>query len=525
MADHEEISVRSMLHRTARYFANNEALVDAHNRYTYAQMLDQVQRTAALLHSQGVRKGDRVALMTLPSSIHVIALFGIIELGAIPVALHAREKAPVLAKVLTRLMPRALIYYETLAGTVAELRELMPEITSFVCARSGALDKVVVNDPCIPDDLDRYELDFEPMPILGSETAAIVLTSGTTGVPKGVMHSHKGMVEGARGAVYPFQLGPFSCLVNLFTTSFMGWYNVALPFINVGAKLVFMEHWDPEAYLQKMADEKATFCFLVPTMWRMLLQLPVEEYDLSSITLAGFAGEVMDTATLRTIRERICPTVINAYGTTETGTSAGTVMFAEDLLREEKIQSIGKPMLNSEARVVQPGGDADDEVPVGEEGEIIIKGPSRAVQMWNDPALSRKVFRGDWWYSGDLGHMDDEGYLYIHGRVDDMIITGGINVMPAPIEDLLLSHEHVHECAVVGLPDPEWGQRITAFIIVASSELIAEHLHEFVKASDLANYQRPKEFRFVTELPRGSSGKTSRKILRDQAVAEEELTS
>lgn len=521
MAELEEITLRSVLHRTARYFGNNEALVDAHNRYTYAETLDLVQRTAALLHSLGVRKGDRVALMTLPSPVHVIALFGIIELGAIPVTLHAREKAPVLAKVLTRLMPRTLIYYESLADTVSELRQLMPEITSFVCARSGAEQKVAVDDLCIPDDLHRFELDFEPMPIAASDTAAIVLTSGTTGVPKGVMHSHRGMVEGARGAVYPFQLGPFSCLVNLFTTSFMGWYNVTLPFINVGGKLVFMEQWDPAAYLQKMADEKATFCFLVPTMWRMLLKLPVEDYDLSSIGLAGFAGEVMDTATLRAIRERICTNVINAYGTTETGTSAGTVMFSDDLLKEDKIQSIGKPMLNSEARVITPGGDMDDEVAPGEEGEIIIRGPSRAVQMWNDPALSRKVFRGDWWYSGDLGHLDDEGYLYIHGRVDDMIITGGINVLPAPIEEVMLSHDQVSECAVVGLPDPEWGQRVTAFVIASHEELTADHLHDHAQASDLPNYQRPKEFRFVTELPRGSSGKTSRKTLREQAIAAE----
>ena len=520
MSDLEEITLRSMLHRTARYFGNNEALVDPYHRYTYTDTLHQVQRTAALLHSIGVRKGDRVALMTLPSSVHVIALFGIIELGAIPVTLHAREKAAVLTKVLERLMPRALIYHEALAETAHQLRSMIPQITGYVCARSGAPNQVAVSDPCIPDDLHRYELDFEPMPILADETAAIVLTSGTTGVPKGVMHSHRGLIEGARGAVYPFQLGPSSTIVHLFTTSFMGWYNLALPALNVGTKLVFMEQWDPLAYLQKMAEEKATLVLLVPTMWRMLLRQPVEDYDLSSITLAGFAGEVMDTATLREIRERICDNVINAYGTTETGPSAGTVMFPDDLRREDKIQSIGKPMLNSEARVIEPGADVDDEMPVGEEGEIIIKGPSRAIQMWYDPALSRRVFRGDWWYSGDLGHMDDEGYLYIHGRVDDMIITGGINVMPAPIEDLLLSHPQIRECAVVGLPDPEWGQKITAFVIADDDSLTSDTLTDFARASDLSNYQRPKEYRFVSELPRGSSGKTSRKILRDQAVAE-----
>ena len=519
MSDLEEITLRSMLHRTARYFGNNEALVDPYNRYTYTETLEQVERTAALLHSIGVRKGDRVALMTLPSSIHVIALFGIIELGAIPVTLHAREKAAVLTKVLERLMPRALIYHEALVETANELRGMIPQITGYVCARGGAPDQVTVSDPSIPDDLHRYPLDFEPMPILANDTAAIVLTSGTTGVPKGVMHSHRGLIEGARGAVYPFQLGPSSTIVHLFTTSFMGWYNLALPALNVGTKMVFMDHWDPLAYLQKMAEEKATLVLLVPTMWRMLLRLPVEDYDLSSITLAGFAGEVMDTATLREIRERICDNVINAYGTTETGPSAGTVMFPDDLRREEKIQSIGKPMLNSEVRVIAPGGDVDDEMPFGEEGEIVIKGPSRAVQMWYDPALSRRVFRGDWWYSGDLGHMDDEGYLYIHGRVDDMIITGGINVMPAPIEDLLLSHPKIRECAVVGLPDSEWGQKITAFVISDDDSLTGDALMEFAKAGDLSNYQRPKAYRFVAELPRGSSGKTSRKVLRDQEAA------
>jgi acyl-CoA synthetase (AMP-forming)/AMP-acid ligase II len=513
-------NLRQALHRTARHHADNEALADSQHRYTYRQMLARAQQTAALLFGLGVRKGDRVALMMLPSTIHPIALYGCWELGAVPVALHVREKLPVLVKTIERISPRALIYDGSFADQVAHIRAQVPLITGYVRARSEATppDQIRSGDePVIPDDLDRYPLDFEPMALAGHDLAAIVLTSGTTGIPKGVLHTHAKLVESCRAAVYPFGLTPHSSTLNMFTTSFMGWSNLALPYFNIGARQVFHDHWDPKRVLRTIAEERLTNLLLVPTMWRLLLREDVESHDLSSLRQVGFAGEVMDLPTLEAIRRRICPRIINCYSTTETAVSGGTAMFPEDLARPDKIESVGKPLLNSEVRVVAAGGSPDDELPPGEEGEILISGPSLAQEFWCDPPLSREKFVGPWWRSGDLGTFDADGYLYVRGRVDDMIISGGINVMPGPVENVLLAHPDVAEAAVVGLPDPQWGQRIVAFVVRKNPALSDTALDAVVQQSDLPGYQRPREYRFLDELPRGNSGKTNRRALRQMA--------
>ncbi|MBW2423089.1 MAG: acyl--CoA ligase, partial [Deltaproteobacteria bacterium] len=331
MAERAETNVRQIVHRAARWYPANEAVVDGIQRLTYAELQDQVRRMAALLHSLGVRKGDRVALLMHPSAAHVIALFGAIELGAIPCALHLRESAALLQAVVERLSPRVLVYDAALDELASELQRRVPLITGAVRAASAISppEKLEAgSDPLIPRDLANWEMDFEPMPIAEDETAAIVLSSGTTGVPKGIMHSHRALVESARGGAQLWRINARSSIINLSTTAFIGWYNCALPFLNASAKLVFQNQWDPQQYLETCQRERTTVAFLVPTMWRMVMKLPVEDYDLGAIRLAGYAGEPIDAGTLRAIQERVCPDVLNMYGTTETGSCAGgTVLY------------------------------------------------------------------------------------------------------------------------------------------------------------------------------------------------------
>ena len=516
-----DFTLRDLMHSAAEHYPDNEAVADEVSSYTYRELLDSIQRMAKLLHTLGVRKGDRVALLMPPSTSHVIALFGAIELGAIPSGLHVRESDATLAAILERLSPRVLVYDGALDDKANALRDLVPLVTASVRSVSELTpsDKATMGaDPIIPRDLEGYTLDFEPMPIKVDDTAVIALSSGTTGLPKGIMHTHRTLVASACIGSRYLGATQSSCTINLFTTAFIAWYNIFLPFLRAASKVIFISSWNPPSYLQCVEDQRVTIGFLVPTMWRMLLRENLEDFDLSSMERVGYAGETMDTATMAQIRERLCSNIVNTYGTTETGSWGGcTLMQPEDYVDEAKIESVGKPVSDVEIRVIQPGGSVEDTVGPGEEGEVIISGPSVANQVWEQPGLARKIFDGRWWRSGDMGVIDADGYLFLHGRLDDMIISGGINVLPSEIEEVLLSHPAVSECVVIGLPHEKLGQQITAFII-QNAEVTAEQLAEHVGRSSLAGYKKPREYRFVDELPRGNTGKVSRRLLREQVV-------
>ncbi len=515
-----EQSLRGLLHRAAASWPEAEAVTDGLGCYRYAELLLAVQQMAALLHTLGVRKGDRVALLMPASVSHVIALFGAIELGAIPCGLHVREADATLVTVTARLAPRVLVYDAAYAGKATQLCQSLPLISATVRAVSELSVDLAGkhgDEPLIPDDLPGYRLAAEPMPLGPDEPAVIALSSGTTTLPKGILHTHRTLLASADNGARYLDTGAGNCAINPFTTAFIGWYNMYLPFLRLMTKVVFLGRWDAQDFLRCIERERITVSFLVPTLWRMLLKEDLAAYDLSSIRLAGYAGEPMDRTTAQAIRERICPAMFNTYGTTETGSWGGcTVMLPEDFARGAPLDSVGRAAEHVAVRIIEPGGDVDQPLPPGTEGEVIISGPSVASQVWEQPALARRIFTGRWWRSGDLGVLDEQAYLYLRGRLDDMIISGGINVMPGEIEAVILAHPAVRECIVVGLPDPDWGQRITAFV-VARAGLTAEALAAYVEASRLSGYKKPREYRFVAELPRGNTGKLSRRLARELA--------
>jgi len=522
----QPLTLRRMIHQLAEQYPDNESVVDDLYRYTYRELLDVIQRMAKLLHAKGVRKGDRVALLVPPSSSHIIALFGAIELGAIPSALHTRESADTLSAVVERLSPRVLVYDGAYADKAKDLCQCSEAITAAIRTVSPVTpeaERDTGSDPVIPQDLVDYELDFEPMPLTTEETAVIALSSGTTGIPKGIMHRHETLLASARNGAKYMAAHRHATTISIFSTAFIGCYNTTLPFLYSGSKIVFISQWDTPRFLQTIQEEQVTVCFLVPTMWRMLLRENLEEYDLSSLERVGYAGEPMDTATMAQLRENICSSVINTYGTTETGSWGGCAVMRPDDYNKypEKLESVGRQADGVEIRIVNPDGSVDDELPAGEEGEIIFSGPSVANQLWEQPELSRKIFQGRWWRSGDMGVKDEAGYIFLRGRIDDMIISAGINVLPGQVEETVLSHPAVSECVVIGLPDEKWGEMISAFVICEGS-VTQEELETHVDQSHLSGYKKPRAYYFVDELPRGNTGKVSRKLLRERIENTEE---
>ena len=518
------LTIPNAFARNARWFASGEAVVDSATRLTYAELDDLSLRTAALFASLGAEPGKPLALLCVPSSIYLVAWLGAIRMGALPMALHTRESAPTLATICRKMGPTLLVYdasMEALAGGIVanypELGALVEAWSALPPKRSGA----VRPRASIPADLPATPPYARPALPAEDDPAVIVLSSGTTSVAKGVVHTHRGFIENARTNLYMYQgvLPRDRSLVPL-STAFIGCYNGWFPFLNAGACTIFMEHFDLDELPRRVSAERATHVFLTPTLWRRILNAEDASANFRSVRLIGFAAEPMDATTLKRLREQISPNIVQVYGSTEIG-AAATSITAEEMVGD-RLVSVGRPLVNGDVRIVTPGGKPDEEVARGEIGEVLVSSPSLAAGIWRDLEATAISFVVDgerrWWRSRDLGRLDAGGYLYLEGRRDDMIISGGINIMPARVEDVLLAHPGVAECAVVGVPHPEWGEEVQAFVVRRDPKLDAESMELYVRSSDLSPYQRPRVYHFVTELPRTSSNKVLRRVLREEAL-------
>jgi long-chain acyl-CoA synthetase len=518
------LTIPNAFARAARWFGHGDAVVDSATRLTFAELDTLSHRAGALFAALGAEPGRPLALLCPPSAIYLVAWLGAVRIGALPMALHTRESAGTLAAVCRKMQPSLLIYdasAEELAAGIAGgfplLRACVEAVSAVTPQRSGTFKAAA----SIPADLNGAPPDAPLSRPTEDDPAVIVLSSGTTSVPKGVVHSHRGFIENARTNLYLYQgLLPRDRSLVPLSTAFIGCYNGWFPFLHAGACTIFMEHFDLDDLVRRVTSERATHVFLTPTLWRRLLNANAPGADFSSVRLIGFAAEPMDAPTLKRLRECISPNVVQMYGSTEIG-AAGACITAEEMIGD-RLVSVGRPLLNGDLRVVVPGGSPGDEVAPGEIGEILISSPSLAIGIWGDPAATAASFIADgdrrWWRSRDLGRLDSGGYLYLEGRRDDMIISGGINIMPARVEEVLLAHRGVAECAVVGVPDPQWGERVQAFIVRGDPALDADALERHVRASDLSPYQRPRAYTFVAELPRTSTNKVLRRALREAAL-------
>ena len=366
MHNDQDATLRDMVHRAAKWFPKNEAIVDDICRYTYAELLDKIQRTAKLLHTQGVRKGDRVALLLYPSANHVVALFGAIELGAIPVALHLRESPATIAATLERLSPRTLIYDGQLADVADHIRDAVPMITSYIRAVSERTPQESIDnspDVVIPRDLGDYELDFRPMPLKDTDTAVIALSSGTTGLPKGAMLTHGNILWNNINASLAFGSSRDDVILTAAPLFHVGGLNVmTLSSFHTGSTVVLIRNFDPEQVLLDFERYKVTHMFGAPAMFLFMSQHPqFEGTDLSAVKNLICGAAPVPESLIELYGARgidFC----QGYGLTE------TAPFSSFLTPEwavSKLGSAGQAPLYSDTRIVDEN---NQPVSVGERG-------------------------------------------------------------------------------------------------------------------------------------------------------------
>ncbi len=474
--------------------------------YTNLQIIKSANRLANGLIDLGVKPEDRVVVMLMNSPEVIISYQGILRAGAIiiPVVFLLGEKE--INHILKNSEAVALITTKDFMEKVNIAREGVNTLKHII----------IVEDEDIPgtikyNDIQKKSSDELPdIEIKENDMAVLLYTSGTTGVPKGVMLTHKNLYSNAvdTSSINTPEPDDVGLLVLPLSHSF------GLTVMNIGFmysnKSVLMSWFDLEGICQLIEKYKVTGFAGVPAMYAVLLNSPqvTDKYDLSSLNRCASGSAPLPLEVLKGFEEKFNCEMYEGYGLSE----AAPIVTAHYIGRVRKPGSIGQPIPGVEVKIVD---ESDKEVPVGEMGELIVRGPNVSPGYYKLPEETAKSFKDGWLYTGDMAKMDEDGYLYIVERKKDLIIRGGFNIVPRDLEEVLHQHPAVLEAAAIGVPDPIMGEEIKAYIVIREGEKVTED--DIIKhcQEHLAKYKTPKFVEFMDALPRNPIGKIMRKRLRE----------
>ena len=487
------------------------AVVDGERRFDYGAWLDTVSRVAGGIGTLGLRPGDRLAVI-MQNRWEMAALHWACQLaGVVVVPLNWRSNAGELDYFLTDSGAAALAFDESAAAAVAD---------SAGAARLRRIGVGATSEGTAPF-ADLLAAPAEATPRAGEDDLSLMLyTSGTTGRGKGVPRTHRAERAAALAHIAQncYRTGERTLgVMPLYHT--MGVRSL-LAMAPVGGAFVCQPRFDADGALRLIEAERITALYLVPTLYYDLLGSPgFARADISSVRKLGFAGAPMAEGLLRRVEDAFRPELfVNHYGSSEIYT------FTIDRDAAAKPGSAGKAGINQRIRVVEIGaGDPDRTVPAGTEGEVIasLESDEAFAGYWQRPDADARALKQGWYFTGDVGYCDADGDLFVTGRVDDMIITGGENVLPAEIESVLSVHPAVAEAAVAGLADERWGQKVAAFV-VRGGPLDVAGLDAHCRASALADFKRPRTYVFVRAIPKSPVGKVLRRLLIAGAYEEDD---
>jgi 2-furoate---CoA ligase len=489
------------------------AITDGGKARTYAQWHAESLRLAGGLAQLGLAQGDRLLVLLKNRYETTVLYWACQSLGVVFTPLNWRASTAEVAFCLDDSDAKAVAFEEVSTNSV---REALAQ-----CGRQG-VPRIVVGAGRSEAGEDSYtglaESDPSRKPIVIGEhnTCLMLYTSGTTGPPKGVPRTHRNELSAAVSQIahnrYLFGESALGVMPLYHTMGMRVLLSTAL----LNGKFVCVPTYDTEQVLGLIESERVTTMFLVPTLYFDILRHPRRRgFDLSSLARIGYAGMTMTNALSEECLAELRPELfVNYYGSSE----VYTLSFCDHL--DAKPGCAGRPGLNQTLRIVRadPDGSAtpDDVVPHGETGEIIasLSSPEAFAGYWQRPDATAKALRGGWYFTGDLGHFDEDGELYVAGRVDDMVITGGENVYPEEVENVLARAPSVGRVAVVGMPDDRWGQKLVAFVELAQGQQSGKTLNAHCRAAGLAGFKCPKEYVFVERIPQSPVGKLLRRELR-----------
>ena len=490
-------------------------------QWSFVQFNERVNRLANAFREFGVQKGDRVGMLQVNCPQYVEAYFAAAKIGAIFVPLNFRVKSEELADMINNAEAAALLTGERYFDMVKEILPQLPSVNACI-----TVDARKAETPFYEDLIASSSPDETTAEIGDDDITILMYTAGTTGRPKGVPLKHSGFISYILGNVEP--ASPEIEERNLLTVPL---YHVAgmqavLTGIYGGRTLVMMRQFEVKEWLKTAQNENVTRAMLVPTMLKWLIEDPdFHNYDLSSLGVITYGAAPMPLHVIqKAIEEMPGVRFINAFGQTETASTITTLgpedHFIEgtDADKEKKLKrlaaSIGRPLPDVEVKIVNEKGSA---LQANRVGEIYARGPRMMTGYWGDADKSAQVITTDGWLrTGDKGWMDEDGYIYLAGRGDDMIIRGGENISPQEVEEVLHAHPKIDEAAVIGIPHPEWGQEPCAVVVLKKGEAADKQEIMTFCRSRLAGFKRPGSVIFVDSLPRNPMGKVLKKKLREK---------
>jgi acyl-CoA synthetase (AMP-forming)/AMP-acid ligase II len=499
-----------LLSNAANKYPDRLAIISAEGNWTFEAFDQRTSRLAGTMLNAGLKKGDRVALLFFNSSYFVEVYFACLKAGLVAVPVNYRFAGPEIVHVLNDAQPSILFYGSEFETILLEIRQELETIRIFVSPHGGD-SSLAVNY----EEFFSKSKRVDPATKVSEEDQCqIMYTSGTTGRPKGAVLTHRNLLWNLYNTILGREdktgeraliVGPLyhtAALNNHFTIQ-----------IALAGTSIIVQKFEPESLLRTIEMEKATIISGAPALYNQLLQHPhAGEYDTRSITKCTSGSDRLPTE----VKKRMLNFFPNIngiyeiYGCTEASPSIA-ILGAEDSLHKDG--SAGKAATFLEARIVDDDGRS---LPPGEVGELICRGPNVMQGYHRNPEGTKEALRDGWLHTGDLATMDEESFFYIVDRKKDMIVSGGENIYPRELEEVLMRHPAISDVAVVGIPDPDWGEAVKAFVVLREGQTINEQeLIEYCKKS-LASYKKPKAIDFVPSIPRNPSGKALKRILREE---------
>ena len=483
-----------------RHFARLEpakrALDDGVRSLTYGGLEAQSDALAAAIVGAGVKRGE-VVCAYLPNCIeYVIVVLAVAKSGAIFSPINPRYKGYEVAAILKQARPRVLFTMRGMADTVHKAAAGLEDGVRVVEVDGEAFGALLAGP--------KGELPS----VTENDFFSLMFTSGTTGEPKGAMATHRARMVWVLNATIQYGLNEGDLYLGTMPQVHSAGLSFTLMHLYAGATVRILRHFDPAEFIAIVERERVTSALTVPTMLTMI----VEEVDkaphvsLASLKRLVTCGSPLPLSTKKRVLERVSAQLYDYYGSTESNSM--TVLRPADQLR--KPDSVGQAFRNVELMIADEQGNA---LPAGTVGEVWCANPSAMSAYRDRPEDTKRAFTGRWYHTGDLGFLDDEGFLHLVSRLSEVVISGGVNIYPAEIEQVLMLHPSILDAAVVGEPDPKWGQRVKAFVVVREGERLDLEAVQAHCATHLADYKKPRNVVFVPSLPKNAGGKTIKSSL------------